>query len=80
LSRLNDLCLHRTVHSPAEIASGLCNIDSSDKTVRESREHANFTMEEDLDYDDGDILEENPILEGDEEAKKVFEERVLREL
>ena len=40
-------------------------------------------MEEDLDYDAAEMFEddeENPILEGDEEANKAIEERVRREM
>ena len=40
-------------------------------------------MEEDLDYDATEMFEddeENPILEGDEEANKAIEERVRREM
>jgi len=52
-------------------------------TVRESRERAGEAMEEDLDYDAAEMFEddeENPILEGDEEANKAIEERVRREM
>jgi transcription initiation factor TFIIF subunit alpha len=51
-------------------------------TVRESRERATDAMEEDLDYDEAEHFEddeENPILEGDEEANKAIEERMRRE-
>jgi transcription initiation factor TFIIF subunit alpha len=52
-------------------------------TVRETRERATDAMEEDLDYDATERFEddeENPILEGDEEANKAIEERVRREM
>jgi transcription initiation factor TFIIF subunit alpha len=52
-------------------------------TVRESRERAADAMDEDLDYDATERFEddeENPILEGDEEANKAIEERVRREM
>lgn len=52
-------------------------------TVRESRERAGDAMDEDLDYDAAEMFEddeENPILEGDEEANKAIEERVRREM
>jgi len=51
-------------------------------TVRESRERATDAIEEDLDYDAAELFEddeENPILEGDEEANKAIEERMRRE-
>ena len=51
-------------------------------TVRETRERAVDAMEEDLDYDAAERFEddeENPILEGDEEANKAIEERMRRE-
>jgi len=51
-------------------------------TVRESRNRATDAMDEDLDYDQAELFEddeENPILEGDEEANKAIEERVRRE-
>ena len=52
-------------------------------TVRESKDRAADAMEEDLDYDATERFEddeENPILEGDEEANKAIEERVRREM
>lgn len=52
-------------------------------TVRESKERATYALEEDLDYDATERFEddeENPILEGDEEANKAIEERVRREM
>src|SRR5271170_2411747 len=52
-------------------------------TVRESRERAGDAMDEDLDYDAAEMFEddeENPILEGDEEANRAIEERVRREM
>jgi len=52
-------------------------------TVRESKDRATDAMEEDLDYDAAERFEddeENPILEGDEEANKAIEERVRREM
>ena len=51
-------------------------------TVRSSRDRAGDAIAEDLDYDDAEMFEddeENPILEGDEEANKAIEERVRRE-
>ena len=52
-------------------------------TVRDSKERVADRMEEDLDYDAAEMFEddeENPILEGDEEANKAIEERVRREM
>jgi len=52
-------------------------------TVRQSRDRAGDAVNEDLDYDDNEMFEddeENPILEGDEEANKAIEERVRREM
>lgn len=52
-------------------------------TVRESRNRTGDAVEEDLDYDDNEFFaddEENPILEGDEEANKAIEDRVRREM
>jgi transcription initiation factor TFIIF subunit alpha len=52
-------------------------------TARQSRDSAADMLEEDLDYDATERFEddeENPILEGDEEANKAIEERVRREM
>lgn len=52
-------------------------------TVRQSMDRAGDAVNEDLDYDDNELFEddeENPLLEGDEEANKAIEERVRREM